>query len=500
MIIAVEMNMHSEAIPYVIGIDPNTGQPVFDFEKGGLVMDRERTAFDAPTDAAEFVELLTALTSKIYQSHATYDNIQFFFDWYSNTLAEYRTDFSGPIFSGATGPFPDEAKAARYDAATRENIDMFPDVAFTGGRKIALNEEIICATFCIPPTGPSGDGSPCIQIPSSLVPGKLLCEVPLEVSAALSTSVQTQLDEMWDTASSAANDGFFLTDPALFTTVILFAPARSLASIIGTWYDIMTRAVTGTLPGIDFIPNANLEFRFVNPIETAVLNPIPTIDETRTAFNEKHAQFFGENAFDSLMPPLPDGIPDGYVSVEFVNIRGVFDDDLSIMNAALQEAWNSMPTNPLVPYSESVVMECDALNGINPCQGIPEEGTTCCNPSIPSHLIHLGKGWGHGIDTFTTPFTGKFQPFQNLDSINNAFSTGSKLNSVSNFNAKCTELDAEVFSGGAMLRWLDSSVPNSRFEARKLDGQMCGSLDFVMEPDKECINESCVDSICQPIV
>jgi hypothetical protein len=57
-------------------------------------------------------------------------------------------------------------------------------------------------------------------------------------------------------------------------------------------------------------------------------------------------------------------------------------------------------------------------------------------------------------------------------------------------------LNADVFSGGALMRWLDPSEPNSDLEVRKLDGQMCDSPIFKADPDVECISDSCVDSIC----
>ena len=76
------------------------------------------------------------------------------------------------------------------------------------------------------------------------------------------------------------------------------------------------------------------------------------------------------------------------------------------------------------------------------------------------------------------------------------FRTGSKQNSISDFNKKRSQLNADVFAGGAMMRWLDATSPYSEFEARKLDGQMCGSLDFTEDPNKECINDACVDSVC----
>ena len=47
-----------------------------------------------------------------------------------------------------------------------------------------------------------------------------------------------------------------------------------------------------------------------------------------------------------------------------------------------------------------------------------------------------------------------------------------------------------------MLRWLDPSTPNTDYEVRKLEGQMCGSSKFKLDPDKECISNTCINSIC----
>jgi len=174
-------------------------------------MEKESTIFDTPTDEAGFIQLITDLTTKVYTTGALYASAHFFFNYYTSTLAEYRTNFSGPRFSGGEGPFADAGKVAQYEAATQGLTEVYADAAFTGGDILNLNEDIICATFCVPPTGPppGSDETPCIQIPSSIVPGKLLCEVPVETAAALSFSTQDVLDGYWDVASSTTNDGFF---------------------------------------------------------------------------------------------------------------------------------------------------------------------------------------------------------------------------------------------------------------------------------------------------
>lgn len=500
IILAVEMKMHSEAIPFVAGIDPSTGNPILDLEAGGLNMERESTLFEPPQDENDFVRFISEVTSKIYQTHATYDSAQFFFNFYDNNLREYRTNFAGPRFSGAKGDFPNQARSEQYEASTKANQNRFSDVAFTGGEIQELNEEIICELFCIPPSGPTGNGDPCIPIPSTLFENMKLCEVPLEVGAAMSTTSLDFLDSSWDAISSSSNDGYIVEASTNFENSFIIVPARALASVFATWYGLVGESVSGGLPGINYFPNNCLEIRFINPEETAVLNPTPTIEDMKTAFNEKYSQFYGgQNAFDLLIPPLPEGISDGLVTFEVISLRNVYSDDVSKFFAALEELFGSMPTNPLLPYSEIIVKECDAINGVFPCIGPPENGVKCCNPPIPTSPVHFGKGWGYGVDPFTTPTTGKMQPFQNIEAISNLYTIGSKQNSISEFNSKRAELDADVFSGGAIMHWLDPSFPNSEFEARKLDGQICGSPAFSTDPGKECLSDECIDSICSGI-
>ncbi len=498
MIIAIEMKMHSEAIPQVIGVNPSTGEPIFDEEKGGFVMGREKSEFTAPTNQLSFFQLVQDVASKAYETNAMHDSSQFFFNYYTNTLSEYYTNFSGPRFSGSSGPFPDEAKAAQYRSATEGLVAQFPDVAFEGVPRADYSPEYFCAIFCVPPSGPLGDGSPCISIPSTLEEGKLLCEVPIETAAAVSIFGTDFLDGLWDADSSTSNDGYFIMDLVTsFDSMIAFVPARSLANAFGTWYEVCSQALTGTLSGIDYVPNSSLEFRFIDPKETAVLNPIPPMSEVKAAFNDENEAYFGPEAFDTLFPPLPEGLPDGWIAIELINLKYINDNDFEKFAVAMQQAWSMMGSNPFLPYGDGVVDTCDASNNIFPCQGAPAEGTQCCNPSIPVYMVHLGKGWGYGLNPSTTPTTGKMTPFTDPVAIANMYNTvPSKQSSILSFNAKRAELDADVFSGGAMMRWLDPSVPNTDYEVRKLTNQQCDSPDFMLDPNKECINDSCVDSVC----
>ena len=72
------------------------------------------------------------------------------------------------------------------------------------------------------------------------------------------------------------------------------------------------------------------------------------------------------------------------------------------------------------------------------------------------------------------------------------FSTG-KETAIADFNAKIEELDSEVFTGGALQRFLNASRPNTHFEPRKLSGQSCGSPDYLSDPDAECIGGQLCD-------
>ena len=181
-----------------------------------------------------------------------------------------------------------------------------------------------------------------------------------------------------------------------------------------------------------------------------------------------------------------------------------------------------MPSNPLAPYGPNVspelgpiVPNCD-LQATPPVTFCAENvhghpmgvflspiDTTypCCNPRVPVKTVHLGKGWGYGIDPETTPITGKPVPFTNQDAIDALFSSPpSKASSVEDFNAKVEELNADVFAGGALLRWLrpDEAKP---FEPRKLNGQECGSPEYAMHPDAECLVGICdtEEAVCEGI-
>ena len=261
--------------------------------------------------------------------------------------------------------------------------------------------------------------------------------------------LQDVLDGSWTANAFDSNDGYFDLSQEIvnFDSVIAFVPARAFAIAFATWYNVNAKAVSDELPNTTFYPNGNLEFRFMNPLETAVLNPIPVIEEIKLEFDKKYNLLYGgvDSAFDMLLPPLPPGVSDGWIAIEHTNLKNVYTADVSKYLYAMQQAWSSMPTNPLLPYGEGVVKSCDVMKGVLPCSGPPASGTQCCNPPIPSKLVHLGKGWGYAFDPSTTPTTGKLQPFKDPNAILNMYSTGSKQDSISDFNAKRSELDADVF-------------------------------------------------------
>jgi len=514
IIVAVEMNIHSEGIPYLVGLNTTTGEPILDASKGGLLMERDKHVFEPPpADPANivgFINFIGNITAQVFQTAAMVESHQFFYDFYGHQLGAYYTTFAGKGFTGPTdGSAPNPELSAHYTATTQVLAEANPEAAATGGPKVDFSPEFFCETFCLPPSGPpdfGGDGTACQQIPSQLEPGNLLCQVPLELNAAISGSIQLQLDAGWDATKATTNDGYFLAPggSATFDSLIAFMPARVFPRGFSTWYQITGQQVSTGTGG--FFPNGNLEFRFVNPTQTAVLNPIPPIDELKADFNLKYNAVYGlvesESDFDLLFPPPPPGVPDGYVAIELVNIRGLYDDNASKYFFALKKAWSAMPSNPLLPYIEgAIIPECDLLNGIVPCQGIPQPGEMkCCNPVVPTKLVHFGKGWGWDIDPDTTPTTGQFVPYHDPVEIGNMFTLGTKKNSIAQFQSKMTELQSEqLFGGGSMQRFLEvnNDDPTTEFEVRKLDGQLCGSPQFKLDPNKECITQHCEDdSFC----
>jgi len=478
MIVAVEMSMHSEAIPAVIGIDTESGEPILDKTKGGLNMERSRFVFSAPTSENDFGSFVRNVTSKALETNAMNDNAMFFFNPYINHLAAYSTNFFGHRFSGFDGPFADDLLATKYKVASETSQQNNLDAAFNGGSITEINEDDLCNLFCVPPSAPPS----CIPIPSQTEPGKLLCEVPLETAIAISVYTLDEYDTAWDHAASTCNDGYADFLPIPYSTLNIIFPARAFAAAFATWYQVFTQL----FPLHN--PNSNLVFRFINPLESAVMNPIPTSNEIKNTFDEKHS--FLPNAYDTLIPPLPNNLPDGLVVFDIENLQNIYDDTIDQYLFALQEALRMIPSNPLFPYSDNVLPECDISNSIFLCNGNSDQ--KCCNPPIPAIFGHLGKSWAYQNDPTTTPTTGKYVQFKD----NLMFSNTYRTKSISDFNHKRDELSSDLYAGGALMRWLNPAYPNSEFEIRKLTGQSCSSETFSLDPDKECISDNCVDTIC----
>ena len=197
------------------------------------------------------------------------------------------------------------------------------------------------------------------------------------------------------------------------------------------------------------------------------MNPVPTFNEWKEWFDNNYATHAGgaPSAFDLFFPPIA-GISDGLFFSEIIALEGINDKDVTQFFSFLECLWRNMPSNPLAPYRANrvqglgpIVADCDLLADppITCCAdnvfGYPsmvflspiDPKFPCCNPPVPVKTVHLGKGWGYGIDPETTPITGKPVPFTNQDAINDLFSNpASKASSVADFNAKVKELNADV--------------------------------------------------------
>lgn len=227
-------------------------------------------------------------------------------------MASYYTDFSGPPL--------DAALSSKYAAAAQDNLKNFgQDVAYTGGSSIQIPSDL-CSFFCVPGTGnpPTGDGTiPCVPIP---MPNstELLCNNPLATAAAFAQTSISTIKASFETTASSVNDGYFghqVTDHRYISIII---PSRAFSHIFATWWAVHARAVQffySPAAPFKYIPNNVLEFRFINPTETAKMNPILPFSQIKADFDNK---FF--NSFDNFFPPVQ-GVPDGLISMEVINIK-----------------------------------------------------------------------------------------------------------------------------------------------------------------------------------
>ena len=148
-------------------------------------------------------------------------------------------------------------------------------------------------------------------------------------------------------------------------------------------------------PSLGYTPSNFLEWRFLNPTQTAVLNPLPAYP----AFEADYLKKTGINVTMAAAQLWPNSLaPKGYVGVEYIGTENVFSTQASTFLTALQNAWSTIPINPYLPY-----------NNIT-------------NPYLPVKFQHMGKEWGFDSNPKTTPYDGKLQPFTNpaiIASVNN---------------------------------------------------------------------------------
>jgi len=448
--------------------------------------------------SSEIGALVGAVSQEVYSVIAASDHNEFFYDFYQNQLASYYTDFTGPKFNAAL--------SAQYAASAQIITETFgQDAAFNGGSSPYPFPDDLCEYFCVPGTGgpPFGDGStPCVPIPSSSDPSSLLCNNALEVGAVLSDiTIQSTREQFLGTGASV-NDGYLTNFAVPYKISSLFIPSRALPQIFASWWQATALAVAayvnpGAFPQIPFryAPLGLLEFRFISPQGTSVMNPVPSFGQWKEDFDNA---YFG--SFDSFFPPVP-GVPDGLIGIEILSFNVPGNEDVDKYFFFLEQAWQNTPSNPLAPYDgNKIIPDCDPKNNVVICASVNnndlppfaspiDSELPCCNPRVPV-TFHIAKGWGHGVDPETTPTTGKLVPFHDNSAINMMFGSPGKASSIKDFNAKIEEYDSDVFVGGALLRWLRPEEAWD-YEPRKLKGQTCASPEYVSDPGAECISGTC---------
>ena len=143
--------MRSESLLQIIGVNPTDGQPILDPTKGGLQMSRDTIPFVQPADVVTTVQMIQNVTTQVYTTLERYDSVQFFFNAFTTSLSEYRTDFSGPRFSENDGNFPNTTLTEQYRIATEANQIKYQDSSFAGGAIIELSAQSICSFVCVYP-------------------------------------------------------------------------------------------------------------------------------------------------------------------------------------------------------------------------------------------------------------------------------------------------------------------------------------------------------------
>jgi hypothetical protein len=332
----------------------------------------------------------------------------------------------------------------------------------------------------------------------------------LATAAAFAHASISEITTNFQTTATSVNDGYVTNYVTDHKYIAIFIPSRALPHIFASWWAVHSMAIQMFFtPGSAFryIPNSVMEFRFINPTETAAINPILPFSQVKADFDMKYF-----NSFDAFFPPV-EGVPDGLINVEVINIKGVNDEDHPKYFAFLEQAWHNLPSNPLAQYGNNtdpaygpIVPQCDTSKNIVLCASVNQNNfppfanpinsmLPCCIPPVPVN-VHIAKEYGFGVDPETTPTTGQPVPFHNEDILNAVFSSPQKAASINEFNAMVEQYDADVFKGGALLRWLSPKDSNG-FEPRSLAGQKCGSdPTYKNNPSAKCISNQCVNNVC----
>jgi hypothetical protein len=251
----------------------------------------------------EIGNLVQAVANRVYELIATSDHVQFIYNFYMHDLLSLYSDFSGPAFNATL--------SVQYATAAQQLLQVYgQDVAFTGGKGPELPNDL-CKFFC--------EGEPCVPIESPSGNGKL-CENPLEVAAGVVTYGMQLFQAQYQVTSSSVNDGYVIESPTPYAEIALTFPSRAFPQVFGTWLmvNLMSLAAYVNISGngIDFryIPNAPFEFRFINPKEAAVMNPIKPFSQWKDDFNSAYFE-----TFDNFFNPIVGEIGIGWFELQLTN-------------------------------------------------------------------------------------------------------------------------------------------------------------------------------------
>ena len=170
--------------------------------------------------------LVAQVSQRMYEVSTLYDNNQFLYNWYANSLDSLFMDFTGPPFSG------EDSLRTQYELATNARLAQFGgiDISFLGGTPINLPNDLY-DFMCVPGTGnpPTGDGTvPCVPIPSPSNLQDLNCNNSVELAATLNAVVIDTIGTHYDQANQTVNDGYAVDTVSLFDIPIALIPSRTL--------------------------------------------------------------------------------------------------------------------------------------------------------------------------------------------------------------------------------------------------------------------------------